>query len=135
MTSTLSHGNGNGAISGHSLAHQKLSPNKRLALAAGVATGAYQYKQTKAEIAASFKVHPSRLSRVLKAHERRTLAATQATQLAATQAAQRDHDNRAIANIIAGWNSASESARDEAVRKIGLVRLYSVIRRCLANPR
>jgi len=127
MTSTLSHGNGNGAISGHSLAHQKLSPNKRLALAAGVATGAYQYKQTKAEIAASFKVHPSRLSRVLKAHERRILAAT--------QAAQRDHDNRAIANIIAGWNSASESARDEAVRKIGLVRLYSVIRRCLANPR
>jgi IS30 family transposase len=114
-TSTIQQ-NGNGSLSGFSVAHRKLSPRERLALAADVASGVSQFAPTKAQIASSFKVHPSQLSRELREREGR-------------EAAQRYQDNRAVECIVSGWNSASESALDEAVLKIGLARVYDVIER------
>jgi hypothetical protein len=116
MTSTNFSENGNGSISGLSLAHRKLSVRERVQLAADVATGVYRYDPTKAEIAATFRVHPSQLSRELKEREGR-------------EAAQRDSDNWAVEHIVMGWNSASESALDEAVLKIGLAHVYDVLDR------
>lgn len=124
MTSTNFHENGNGSLSGYRLAHRKLSFRKRLALAADVATGVYRYAPTQAQIASSFQLHPSQLSRELGERKRRQLAATQA-------AAQHDHDNCVVDDIVRGWNSASESARKEAVRKIGLVRVFDVMDRII----
>jgi len=116
MAYISTNGNGNGSISGRSLAHQKLSFRERLTLAADVATGVYRYDPTKAQIASSFKVHPSQLSRELREREGR-------------EAARRDHDNWAVDHIVMGWDSASESALDEAVLKIGLARVYDVLDR------
>ena len=108
--------NGNGSISGLSLAHRKLSTRERVQLAADVATGVYRYDPTKAEIAASFKVHPSQLSRELREREQQ-------------EAAQRDRDSWAVDCIVVGWNSASDAAVDEAVRKIGIARVFDAVDR------
>ena len=116
MASTNFTENGNGSISGLSLAHRKLSTRERVQLAADVAAGVYRYDPTKAEIAASFKVHPSQLSRELREREGREVA-------------QRDRDSWAVDCIVTGWNSAPDSALDDAVRKIGLARVYDVVAR------
>jgi len=116
MAFTNSSGNGNSSISGLSLAHSKLDTRKRIQLAADVATGACQYHPTKAQVAASFKVHPSQLSRELREREQREVA-------------RRDRDSWAVDCIVTGWNSASDSALDEAVREIGLARVFDVVDR------
>jgi Skp family chaperone for outer membrane proteins len=74
MTSITFSGNGNGSISGLSLAHWKLTRRERVALAADVATGVYRYVPTKGQIASSFKVHPSDLNRELRERERKEAA-------------------------------------------------------------
>src|SRR5262249_12431161 len=109
-------GNGGGSISGLSLAHRQLNTRERVQLAADVATCVYRYDPTKAEIAASFKVHPSQLSRELREREQREVA-------------QRDCDSWAVDSIVTAWNSASDSALDDAVHKIGLARVYDVVDR------
>jgi hypothetical protein len=108
--------NGNGSISGVSLAHRKLSPRERIQLAADVVSGACQYTPTQADIASSFGVHPSQLCRELKEREERKVA-------------KRDRDSWAVDHIVMGWNSASDSALDRAVREIGLARVYDVVDR------
>jgi hypothetical protein len=120
MTSINFSENGNGSISGLSLAHRKLSARERVQLAADVASGVYRYDPTNAEIAASFKVHPSRLSRELKGREER-------------EAARHYSDDWAVDHIVMGWNAASESALDKAVLKIGLARVYDCSIASLAN--
>jgi hypothetical protein len=57
-------------ISGYSLAHRKMPYDEGLQGAAEVARGVRRYEPTQAEIAASFKVSASQLSRELKAIER-----------------------------------------------------------------
>jgi hypothetical protein len=120
MTSTNFSENSNGSISGLSLAHRKLSTRERVRLAADVASGVYRYDPTKTEIAESFKIHPSQLSRELKEREER-------------EAAQRNSDSWAVDHIVMGWSSASEAALNEAVLKIGLARVMTCSIASLAN--
>jgi len=107
-------GNGN-SIHGRSLAHRSMSHWLRVHLAADVANGATRYIPTDAEIAAAFKVSPASLCKELKTRAARGI--------------NRNGDGAAIASIVDGWNAASDLALDEAVRKIGLARVWHVFYR------
>jgi hypothetical protein len=87
----------------------------RVHLAADVASGATRYIPTDAEIAAAFRVSPSSLCEELKAREARGI--------------KRNGDGAAVASIVDGWNAASDHALDEAVRRIGVARVWGVIDR------
>jgi hypothetical protein len=114
MAYITTNGNGN-SIHGRRLAHRKMSHWLRLHLAADAATCACRYIPTDKEIAAAFRVSPSSLCEELKARAERGV--------------KRNGDGAAIAAIIDGWNAASEPALDEAVRRIGLARVWDVLDR------
>jgi myo-inositol-1-phosphate synthase len=107
MPHISSSGNGNGhLISGYSLAHRKLGYEERLQLAVDVKNRVRGYTQTDAEIAASFKVSPSQLSRESKRQ----------AEWEAENNIRSDRDDYAAARIVEGVNIASPSALDKALR-------------------
>jgi hypothetical protein len=62
--------NGNGAISGRGLAHRKLWPGERIALAADVATKQRSFEPSLGQLADIFDVSATRLRDELKARQR-----------------------------------------------------------------
>jgi len=109
-------GNGNGSISGTSVAHRRLNQRARVQLAADVASGDLQYVPTKREIAVLCRVHPSQLSKELRERKERIKGRA-------------DKDKQAVMNLTSWWEAASDSALDEAVLKIGVKRVWDVVER------
>ena len=109
MTYISKNANGNGhLISGYSLAHQKIGYEERLQLAVAVKNRVREYSQTDVEIAKSFKVSASQLSKESKRQ----------AEWEAENNIRSNRDDYAVARIVEGINIASPSALDKALGKV-----------------
>jgi hypothetical protein len=128
--------NGNGAINGRGLAHRKLWPGERVALAADVATKQRAYDPSLGQLADIFGVSVTQLRAELKAREanQRYEAELETMQAAERRAAEQhaaqleaEAVNTLATDFVAAWDAATPEAREAAVRVIGVAAVWDVI--------